>query len=304
MKRCVALISVLACSRAQPPAVTSAVSSASTPTPPTTATVAPYDLEADRARIAALARDELGQGISVQTAQGVFVLVAAPGWNARALAASTDLTTRAIGAYFNGRFDKKPEHAIGVYLFPEAKSYQAYCRAHLGGECDSPFGMYHPDVRRIVMNAGPGLGTLTHELVHPIVETDFPRAPTWLNEGIASLFEAPMIPKAGEIHGVKNWRLPRLLSGMISDAERGDARLDALFTLTDDAFRGPKEKLYYATARYVCQWLDARGLLWPFYRAWRDGLDSDPTGEKAFERVTGQTPARANAAWTAWVKAL
>ncbi len=189
-------------------------------------------------------------------------------------------------------------------LFPEAKSYQAYCRAHLGGECDSPFGMYHPNVRRIVMNAGPGLGTLTHELVHPIVETDFPRAPTWLNEGIASLFEAPVIPKAGEIHGVKNWRLPRLLSGMTSDAERKDARLDALFALTDDAFRGPKEKLYYATARYVCQWLDARGMLWPFYRAWRDGVESDPTGEKAFERATGQTPASANAAWTAWVKAL
>jgi len=43
------------------------------------------------------------------------------------------------------------------------------------------------------MNAGLGLGTLTHELIHPIVETDFPRAPTWINEGIASLFEAPMI---------------------------------------------------------------------------------------------------------------
>ena len=57
-------------------------------------------------------------------------------------------------------------------------------------------------------------------------------------------------------------------------------------------------------ARYVCQWLDERGKLWPFYRAWRDGFDSDPTGASAFERVTGQTPATANAAWTAWVKAI
>ena len=259
----------------------------------------PYDLAGDRKRIEALAREELGD-VSVQTAQDVFVLVAAPGWNARALASSVDLTTRAIDAYFNGRFDKKPERAIGVYLFPEATSYQAYCRAKLGGECDSPFGMYHPNVRRIVMNAGPGLGTLTHELVHPIVESDFPKAPTWINEGIASLFEAPVIPRAGEIHGVKNWRYAKVMSGVAA----GTAKLDALFAMSDDEFRDADEKMHYATARYVCQWLDARGLLWPFYRAWRDSVETDATGAKAFERVVGVSPARANAAWTAWVKAL
>lgn len=64
------------------------------------------------------------------------------------------------------------------------------------------------------------------------------------------------------------------------------------------------EKLHYATARYVCQWLDARGLLWKFYRAWRDGFDDDPTGAKTFVRVTATPPSAANAAWTAWVKAL
>ena len=226
--------------------------------------------------------------------------MAAPGWNARALAPAVDLTTRAIDAYFNGRFDKKPDKAIGVYLFPEEKSYQDYCRAKLGGTCDSPFGMYHPNIRRIVMNAGPGLGTLTHELVHPIVESDFPRAPIWINEGIASLYEAPVIPRAGEIHGVKNWRYGKLMTGIGA----GTAKLDGLFGMSDDAFRGPEEKLHYATARYVCQWLDQRGLLWPFYRAWRDSFDTDPTGAKTFERVVGTTPAAANPAWTNWVKAL
>ena len=238
--------------------------------------------------------------MSIQTAQDVFVLVAAPGWNARALALAVDLTTRAIDAYFNGRFDKKPDKAIGVYLFPEEKSYQDYCRGKLGGTCDSPFGMYHPNIRRIVMNAGPGLGTLTHELVHPIVESDFPRAPIWINEGIASLYEAPVIPRAGEIHGVKNWRYGKLMTGV----NTGTAKLDGLFGMSDAHFRDADEKLHYATARYVCQWLDARGLLWPFYRAWRDSFDSDPTGSSTFERIVGTTPAGANAAWTTWVKAL
>ncbi len=283
-----------------------------TPTPEARAPSPPaYDLAADRARIESLARDELG-AVSVQTAQGVFVLVFpsrrpgfagsgdAPGWDAQALASSVDLTTRAIDAYFNGRFDKKPEKAIGVYLFPGEKSYQDYCRAKLGGTCDSPFGMYHPNIRRIVMNAGPGLGTLTHELVHPIVESDFPRAPIWINEGIASLYEAPVIPRTGEIHGVKNWRYGKLMSGVGA----GTAKLDGLFGMNDETFRDADEKMHYATARYVCQWLDTRGLLWPFYRAWRDSFDADPTGVKAFERVVGTTPAHANPAWTAWVKAL
>ncbi len=288
-------------------ACTSPSPSLSPPPPPSLSPSPPppYDLAADRTRVSDLARTELGAGTQIQVAQDVFVLVAAPGWNARALAASTDLTTRAIDAYYNNRFDKKPAQPIGVYLFPDLASYQTYCKARLGGTCDSPFGMYHPSIRRIVMNAGSGLGTLTHELVHPIVEADFPNAPTWVNEGIASLFEAPVIPKPGEVHGMKNWRLPRLLAGMNAPAEQKDARLDALFGMTDEAFRSEStEKLHYATARYVCQWLDQKNWLWPFYRAYRDGFADDKTGAKAFERIAGMTPAAANTAWTAWVKAL
>ena len=57
-------------------------------------------------------------------------------------------------------------------------------------------------------------------------------------------------------------------------------------------------------ARYLCQWLDERNLLWPFYRQWRDGVKDDPTGEKTFTKVVGMTPTQANVPWTAWVKAL
>ena len=175
----IALVVVLGCSRAQPPAVTS---STSAPTA-VVATPAPYDLDADRARIESLARGELGEGTSVQTAQGVFVLVAAPGWNARALAASTDLTTRAIDAYFNGRFDKKPERAITVYLFPEAQELSGLLPRAPRRRVRIAVRHVSPDVRRMVMNAGLGLGTLTHELVHPLVETDFPHAPDVAQRG-------------------------------------------------------------------------------------------------------------------------
>jgi hypothetical protein len=138
--------------------------------------------------------------------------------------------------------------------------------------------------------------------VHPILENDFPHAPTWIDEGIASLFEAPVIPKPGEIHGATNWRLPRLRAALASPNERDLARLDHLFGLPDEVFRGDDERLYYASARYVCQWLDSRGQLWPFFQRWRDHAQDDPTGARSFEEVTGMTPAEANDAWTRWAR--
>lgn len=260
-----------------------------------------YDLAADRARIVEHAREELGAEVRATVGQETFVLVATPGWNAGDLAASRELATGALDAYFNHRFRTRPAQAVAVYLFASSGPYQAYCKAHLGGPCLSKYGAYHPDRRLIVMNAGLGLGTLTHELVHPIVEADFPRAPTWINEGIASLFEAPVLTGPGEITGAKNWRLPRLRAALASKGEHGRARVDGLFGMSDASFRGDAEDLHYALARYVCQWLDENGWLFAFYQRWRDGVEDDPTGEKAFTAVVGRTPAAANEAWAKWV---
>ncbi|AKU95155.1 glycogen branching enzyme [Labilithrix luteola] len=259
-----------------------------------------YDVAADRDRRAAKARGELGARTSVTTVEGVFVLIGPPGFQGAGFDQSVALVRNAMAGYLNGRFDRKPSEAISVYLFPNAQGYERFCKARYGAPCIAHYGFYHPADRSMVMNAGLGLGTLTHELVHPLVESDFPRAPTWLNEGIASVFEQPVIPRPGEIHGAKNWRHPRLRRALTS-AEKEHARLDVLFGMADETFRDDAEDLHYAMARYVCQWLDERGKLWPFYRRWRDTVAVDPTGEKAFEAVLGMTPAAANTPWTKWV---
>jgi hypothetical protein len=145
---------------------------------------------------------------------------------------------------------------------------------------------------------------LTHELVHPLVESDFPIAPDWINEGIASLFEQFYLPRPGEIRGGKNWRWPRLIAAMRSKKEKELATLPALFGMSDEVFRGEMESLNYATARYFCQWLDQKNLLWPFYQRWRDDFENDPTGEKAFLKVVGKTPADAHEEWSRWVRSL
>jgi hypothetical protein len=261
-----------------------------------------YDLPLDVAGRTQEAKQELGKRAAVETVEDVFILVTPAG--AGSLSETKAITKRVLEAYFNGRFAKKPAKAISVYLFPDAKPYEAYCQKRYGAECGTPYGFYRPDERRIVMNAGPGIGTLTHELVHPIVETDFPQAPEWVNEGIASLFEALSMPAAGQIHGVKNWRHPRLLLALGSAKERTEASLPTLFGMSDATFRNDDEDLHYATARYLCQWLDQQGKLWPFYQRYRDNYATDPTGAASFQAITGKTPAEANDAWARWVKRL
>ena len=265
---------------------------------------APYDLAADRDARIAEAHGELNAAAPTATVRDVFVVVGAPGWTGPAFAQSVALVRDAVDAYMNGRFKTLPDKAITVYLFGSSSPYEAYCKKRWGEKCLSKYGFYRPDERRMVMNAGLGLGTLTHELVHPIVESDFPSAPTWINEGIASLFEAPSLPRKGEIHGVRNWRHPRLLSAFGEPRERPTTRLESLFGMDDDTFRDASEDLHYAMARYVCQWLDGKDKLWAFYQTWRDGVSDDPTGARAFTTVMGSAPGDANEAWTRWVKAL
>ncbi len=262
-----------------------------------------YDLAGDRERRARVAKEELGPKTITTVVSDIFVVVGPPGWQGGAFEQSVSLMRSSMAGYLNNRFGKKPAQAISVYLFPEGQTYEAFCKKKYAAPCIAHYGFYQPGDRYMVMNIGLGLGTLTHEIVHPLVESDFPEAPTWLNEGIASVFEAPVITKPGEIHGVKNWRHPRLKRALTS-AEREHARLDVMFAMRDDLFRSENEDLHYAMARYVCQWLDERGKLWTFYQRWRDTVATDPSGEKAFKEVVGMTPAEANPVWTKWTLAL
>jgi hypothetical protein len=277
------------------------LASASADAPARTSPPPPYDLAADLASRLDGARRELGRQTASDVERGVFLLVS-PRQDA-VFEASVRLARRALDAYFKDRFSTSPSRAVTAYIFPAKAPYDAFCEAHFHEPCESKFGFYQPAASEIVVNAAFGISTLTHELVHPIVRNDFPGVPQWLNEGLASLFEMPVFPRAGEIHGAKNWRLPRLRAALGSQVKRTKAGLDALFAMSDDDFHADEE-LHHAMARYACQWLDERGHLWPFYHAWRDAVSGDRSGEKAFARVVGKTPAEANDQWVRWVQAL
>jgi hypothetical protein len=316
---CVLALAAVACAPSteatDPVPITTTGATSSTTAPPPASTASgpplrrPYDLEADIRDRTERAHAELGDSAPVRVEAGVFVLVGPrPG---RFFDASVKLAHDALQAYFHGRFARPPARAVTVFVFPKEAPYRTFCRQHLaasrwGGaeHCDTALGFYAGVSREIFANLEPGLTTLTHELVHPIVESDFPEAPAWLNEGLGALYEMPVFPRAGEVHGGKNWRLPGLRATLAATRTHDATQLGALFAMSSDDFRTGNVNLHYAVARYLCQWLDAREQLWPFYRAWRDGFLDDPTGETTFARVTGGTPADAQAAWEAWVRGL
>ncbi len=295
----------LACkARSSEPAPGPPAASTATPVPPSASAAAPEgDLDAEIAARIDMARGQLGANIPVRVEHRVFVLVGdRPGpW----FDAAAALADKALDAFFHGRFDKPPAGPVTVYAFSSRAAFDRYVRkrfpAGVAESHEGDLGLYRADgsLREIFANLEPGPETLGHELVHPILESDFPTAPKWLAEGIASLYEYPKFPSAGEIRGADNWRRGVLLAALASKDERKEARLDRLFGMTDEAFLqdGPT---HYAAARYVCLWLEGKGKLWDFYRAWRDGVGEDPSGEKAFARVVGKTPQEAEAEWEAW----
>lgn len=256
----------------------------------------------DLAHREAAARAELGDRAVFDVEDGVFLLVAPhPG---PLFDAAVTLVRKALPAYFHERFSRHPHRPVTVFLFDAAAPYAAFCARRVGTACAGNLGIYNPRTREILANLGPGVTTLSHEIVHPIVQTDFPDAPAWIDEGIGALFEAPVFPSPGEVHGATNWRLARLKKALSSRAEEPTVRLDALFGMSRDGFAGDGEDLHYAMARYACQWLDEQGMLWRFYRAWRDGIIDDVHGEKAFREVSGMSPAEATGPWREWVRTL
>lgn len=260
-----------------------------------------YDLAADLEARRALAKKDLGGRATSAVVSDVYLLVFPEGPSQAVADARTREGERIVRAFMDGKFAQKPFRAVTAYLFATSAAYQAFCLKISGKACMSPYGYYEPEDRRILMNGAGLYGTFTHEIVHTFVEADFPEAPTWLNEGIASVFEQPYYDATG-IHGAKNWRLPKLMNAL--STEPATIRIQNLFAMSDEAFRGPREDLNYAFARYLCQWLDVQGKLWPFYHRYRDTFARDATGVAAFEAIVGKAPSELDAPFRAWLRAL
>ena len=186
-------------------------------------------------------------------------------------------------------FTKDPPEIIDIFLFRDTASYKRNARAIFNDEPDTPYGYYSSAHRALIMNIETGSGTLVHEIVHPFIEANFPACPPWFNEGLASLYEQSG-EVDGHLHGFPNWRLPDLQRAIRAGVVPA---FKTLFELTTEAFYHQDKGTNYAQSRYLCYYLQERGLLVKFYREFTANQAVDPTGYLSLCKVLGESDLRA-----------
>jgi len=185
-------------------------------------------------------------------------------------------------------FKRDPAEIIDIWLFRDKASYTNHARVLFKDTPTTPFGYYSAKHQALIMNIATGGGTLVHEIVHPFLRANFPDCPAWFNEGLASLYEASA-EKNGHIRGLINWRF-KGLERAIKDGKT--ISFQRLTSMTDAEFYGASDGAsyseYYAQARYLCYYLQERGLLVKFYHEFAANVTRDPTGYKTLKRVLGE----------------
>jgi hypothetical protein len=117
-------------------------------------------------------------------------------------------------------FPEDPDDILAIWLFKDKETYEKYTEEIFGDKPDTPFGYVSYRHKAMIMNIDTGGGTLVHEIVHPFVASNFPECPSWLNEGMGSLYEQ-CGDYRGRIWGYTNWRL-RGLQEVIAEAAQAE----------------------------------------------------------------------------------
>jgi hypothetical protein len=202
---------------------------------------------------------------------------------------------RAMAASY---FASPPTEPITILLFGSERRYREDASRLFADRDVSRYGYYRPHLRIVLVNLEAGPDGLFHELTHALMAFDFPDAPEWLSEGLASLHERAEVRDGGKaLVGLANWRL-----AVVQEARRAN-RLPTVRTLIVEAeFRGPRERLDYALSRCFCRYLQEHGLLGACYRACRDGAAVDSRGAAAVAKLfPGRSWEALNADFLSWL---
>ena len=181
-------------------------------------------------------------------------------------------------------FTEDPEQILEIWLFKDKLSYEKHTQLLFKDKPTTPFGYYSPTHRALIMNIATGGGTLVHEIVHPFIEANFPACPSWLNEGLGSLYEQSG-EENGHIHGYTNWRLPGLQQAIKADTVPS---FKALTRMSPSEFYNDDRGTNYAQARYLCYYLQQKGLLVKFYKEFHTNQKTDPSGYATLQKVLGE----------------
>ncbi|WP_419189614.1 C39 family peptidase [Stieleria marina] len=178
-------------------------------------------------------------------------------------------------------FARDPERILNIWLFRDKASYDTNAIHLFGSKPSTPYGYYSSSNDALVMNIATGGGTLVHEIVHPFVESNFPRCPAWLNEGLGSLYEQSS-SRGDKIVGLTNWRLAGLQRAIKNNSVPTFAQLCGTSTRE---FYDQDPGTNYAQARYLCYFLQENGLLEKFYHQFVANQKADPTGYQTLQAI-------------------
>jgi hypothetical protein len=181
-------------------------------------------------------------------------------------------------------FTQDPKQILDIWLFKDEASYEKHARELFGHTPSTPYGYYSSPDRALIMNISTGGGTLVHEMVHPFMEANFPACPPWFNEGMGSLYEQSGEVE-GHIHGFTNWRLKGLQQAIRDGRVPG---FKSLMEMNGDEFYNEDQGTNYGQARYLCYYLQERGLLIKFYSEFVAQQKTDPTGYKTLQQILGE----------------
>jgi hypothetical protein len=266
----------LSLAREQPPLVTAIPKPVASPAAPSSFTAA------DFARHVEVLKKKLPSGGFTIIVQPPFVVIGDE--SADSVKGHAENTIKwAVDKLKQDYFSRDPKEILDIWLFKDSDSYERNALALFGAKPDTPYGYYSSTHKALIMNISTGGGTLVHEIVHPFIEANFPACPPWLNEGLGSLYEQSG-EVSGHIHGYPNWRLPGLQNAI--KAGRVPS-FKSLTSLDAQGFYNEDKGTNYSQARYLCYYLQQRGLLVKFYKEFYLHQKTDPTGNKSLQKSLG-----------------
>jgi len=180
-----------------------------------------------------------------------------------------------------------PDVVTPIYLFEQYDNYKKFVMDNYDIDEDdiSPYGFYKISKNVIVIRYVTWKGSILHEITHRFIRSDFPGAPSWFDEGFASLNEKATF-KNGNLIGEFSYRIIPLRRAINENTYTG---LKHLMETNDEVLYGKRTSYYYAQSRYLLMYLQEKGLLEKYYKTFRDSYNEDNTGISQLEDVTGKS---------------
>ena len=100
-----------------------------------------------------------------------------------------DLSDAFVEEVHSNFFPVDNRFPLTAVVLKDRDTFHAFLARAVGVTSPPGFGIYLSAVNAFITYHGAGIGTFTHEIMHPLVEESLPRRPQWALEGIPAFVE-------------------------------------------------------------------------------------------------------------------